>query len=436
MRAPSPRWSELNYRGRGSGQKRRMTTSKIADPKLAGEGEKNFLWAKEHMGALTALTEKQVRKKPLEGLTVGVCLHVTKETSVLVDALLRCGADVKLAGANPLSTQDDVAAYLATRTDVWAWRGETVQEYNWCLKKVLESRPEQLIDDGADLHVAAHTSNAKGIVVGGSEETTTGVVRLRALEREGKLRYPVVAVNNAQTKFLFDNRYGTGQSTIDGILRATALLLAGKRVVVVGYGWVGKGVAKRARGMDAKVTVVEVDPIKAIEAYLDGFEVTNIMDAARRGEIFITATGQKNVVPYAAIERMNDGAILSNAGHFDVEIDVKTLLSKAKSVKEVRPHVDEVTLPNGKRVHLIGKGRITNLVAAEGHPPEVMQMSFANQLLVALYIRKNYSKMEKKIYGVPEELEREIAYATLDSLGIVISEPTEEQAEYAQSWAI
>src|SRR5437667_6721415 len=252
-------------------------TSKIADAKLAGDGEKNFLWAKEHMGALTALTEKQVRKKPLEGLTVGVCLHVTKETSVLVDALLRSGAEVKLAGANPLSTQDDVAAYLATRTDVWAWRGETIQDYNWCLKKVLESRPEQLIDDGADLHVAAHTSNAKGIVVGGSEETTTGVVRLRALEREGKLRYPVVAVNNAQTKFLFDNRYGTGQSTIDGILRATALLLAGKRVVVVGYGWVGKGVAKRARGMDAKVTVVEGDPRQAMEVDWGGFDVSDIM---------------------------------------------------------------------------------------------------------------------------------------------------------------
>ncbi len=409
--------------------------SRIADPKLAGEGEKNFLWAKQHMNALTALTEKQIKKKPLEGLTLGVCLHVTKETSVLVDALLKSGATVKLAAANPLSTQDDVAAYLATRTEVWAWRGESAQEYDWCVKKVLESGPEQLIDDGADLHVAAHTSNARGII-GGSEETTTGVVRLKALEKEGKLRYPIVAVNNAQTKFLFDNRYGTGQSTIDGILRATALLLAGKRFVVVGYGWVGKGVAKRARGMDAKVMVVEVDPIKAIEAHLDGFEVTNIMDAARRGEIFVTATGQKNVIPYAAIERMNDGAILSNAGHFDVEIDVKTLLSKAKSVKEVRPHVDEVTLPNGKRVHLIGKGRITNLVAAEGHPPEVMQMSFANQFMAALYVRKNHSKMEKKIYGVPEDVEREIAYATLDSLGIVISEPTEEQTEYAQSWAI
>jgi len=409
--------------------------SKIADPKLAGEGEKNFLWAKQHMNALTALTEKQIKKKSLEGLNIGVCLHVTKETSVLVDALLRSGANIRLAAANPLSTQDDVAAYLATRTEVWAWRGESPQEYEWCVRKVLEGRPEQLIDDGADLHVAAHVSNARGII-GGSEETTTGVVRLKALEREGKLLYPIIAVNNAQTKFLFDNRYGTGQSTIDGILRATALLLAGKRVVVVGYGWVGKGVAKRARGMDAKVTVVEVDPIKAIEAHLDGFEVTNIMDAARRGEFFITATGQKNVIPYAAIERMNDGAILSNAGHFDVEIDVKTLLSKAKSVREVRPHVDEVTLPNGKRVHLIGKGRITNLVAAEGHPPEVMQMSFANQFMAAVYIRKNSSKMERKLYGVPEDVEREIAYATLDSFGIVISEPTEEQAQYAQSWAI
>lgn len=409
--------------------------SKIANPKLAEEGEKNFRWAKGHMNALTALVDKYAKKGPLEGVTLGVCLHVTKETSVLVDALVRAGADVKLAGANPLSTQDDVAAYLATKCDVWAWRGESVQEYNWCIKQTLNEAPQQLIDDGADLHVAAHTSRISGIV-GGSEETTTGVVRLKALEKEGKLRYPIVAVNSAQTKFLFDNRYGTGQSTIDGLLRATALLLAGKRIVVVGYGWVGKGVAKRARGMDAKVTVVEVDPIKAIEAHLDGFEVTNIMDAARRGELFITATGQKHVIPYEAIEKMQDGAILSNVGHFDVEIDVKTLLSKAKSVREARPHVDEVILPNGRKVFLLGKGRITNLVAAEGHPPEVMQMSFANQFMAALYIRKNHAKMERKVYGVPEEIEKEIAYATLDSLGIVISEPTEEQIEYSQSWAV
>jgi adenosylhomocysteinase len=409
--------------------------SKIADPKLAGSGEKNYLWAKNHMSTLNVLSEKYAKRKPLEGVRVGVCLHVTKETSVLIDALLRAGADVKLAAANPLSTQDDVASYLATRTDVWAWRGETPKEYDWCIKKVLDSGPSQLIDDGADMHVMAVKTRATGIL-GGSEETTTGVVRLKALESEGKLRYPVVAVNNAQTKFLFDNRYGTGQSTIDGILRATALLLAGKRVVVVGYGWVGKGVAKRARGMDAKVTVVEVDPIKAIEAHLDGFEVASIKDAAEAGDIFITATGQKNVIPYDAIIKMSEGAILANTGHFDVEIDVKTLLAKARGIKEVRPHVDEVLLPNGKKVYLVGKGRITNLVAAEGHPPEVMQMSFANQFMAALYIRKNHAKLGKRVYGVPPETEREIATATLASLGIRIDEPSREQIEYSKSWAL
>lgn len=408
--------------------------TRIADPKLADAGERNFLWAKNHMSTLTVLAEKYSKKKPLEGVTMGVCLHVTKETSALIDVLLRAGAEVKLAAANPLSTQDDIAAYLSTRTDVWAWRGESVNEYDWCIRQVLASGPQQLIDDGADLHVAAHTSRSKGIV-GGSEETTTGVLRLRALEAEGRLRYPVVAVNDAQTKFLFDNRYGTGQSTIDGLLRATALLLAGKRVVVVGYGWVGKGVAKRARGMDAKVMVVEVDPIKAIEAHLDGFEVANILDAAESGELFITATGQKGVIPYKAIEKMKEGAILANTGHFDVEIDVKTLLSKAKKVTAVRPHVDEITLPSGKRIYLVGKGRITNLVAAEGHPPEVMQMSFANQFMAALYIRKNRG-LEKKIYGVPAVTEREIALATLASWGISIDEPTKEQKEYGKSWAI
>lgn len=409
--------------------------TKIADAKLVNSGEKNYIWAKNHMSTLNVLSEKYARKKPLEGVKMGVCLHITKETSVLIDALLRAGADVKLSAANPLSTQDDVASYLATRTDVWAWRGETPKEYDWCIRQVLDSGPKQLIDDGADMHIAALKSKTRGIV-GGSEETTTGVVRLKALEAERKLNYPVVAVNNAQTKFLFDNRYGTGQSTVDGIMRATALLLAGKRVVVVGYGWVGKGVAKRARGMDAKVTVVEVDPIKAIEAYLDGFEVANIMDAAKSGEIFITATGQKNVIPYIAIEKMNEGAILANTGHFDVEIDVKTLLFRAKTVKGVRPHLDEVTLPSGKRVYLIGKGRITNLVAAEGHPPEVMQMSFANQFMAALYIRENHGRMEKKVYGVPPETEREIANATLESLGIRIDELSAEQIKYSKSWAL
>jgi adenosylhomocysteinase len=411
----------------------RVAVGKVADQKLSTEGEKNFRWAKAHMGGLTSLAQKYSKSKPLQGVRMGVCLHVTKETSVLVDALLGAGAEVKLAGANPLSTQDDIAAYLSTRAEVWAWRGQTAEEYGWCIEQVVGSRPQQLVDDGADLHVAAITSGGKGIV-GGSEETTTGVVRLKALEADGKLTYPVIAVNDAKTKFLFDNRYGTGQSTLDGIMRATALLLAGKRVVVVGYGWVGKGVSMRARGMGAKLTVVEVDPIRAIEAHLDGFDVSSIEKAALSGELFITTTGQKNVVPYSAIETMGEGAILANAGHFDVEIDVGTLMSKAKGVKEVRPNVDEVELPGGKKVYLIGKGRIANLVAAEGHPPEVMQMSFANQFLAAVRIHDNHGSMEPKVYGVPPEVEDEVARAALDSMGVSIGTQTEQQKEYAKSW--
>jgi adenosylhomocysteinase len=364
---------------------------------------------------------------------LGVVLHVTKETSVLIDTLLRAGADVKLAGSNPLTTQDDIAAFLASKTDVWAWRGQSSQEYARCIKQVLGTHPSQLVDDGADLHIAAHTSHAEGIV-GGSEETTTGVMRLKALEADGKLSYPVIAVNNAKTKFLFDNRYGTGQSTLDGIMRATALLLAGKRVVVVGYGWVGKGVAMRARGMGARVRVVEVDPVAAIEAHLEGFEVSSIEDAAPWGEIFITVTGQIRVIPYSAIESMKDGAILLNSGHFDVEIDVKTLMAKAKKVREVRPSVDEIQLPNGKKVYLIGKGRLANLAAAEGHPPEVMQMSFANQFLAAVKIHNEHESMEPKVYGVSREIDEEVARAALKSMGVSIGVPTKEQLKYAKSW--
>lgn len=413
----------------------KLELGKIANPKLASEGEKNFNWARNHMVALTSLAERYAKSKPLEGTTVGVCLHVTKETSVLIDALLKAGADVKLAAANPLSTQDDVAAHLATRAEVWAWRGESGQEYDWCVKQVLNQRPQILIDDGADLHVAAHTQRST-TVVGGSEETTTGVVRLKALEKEGKLAYPIIAVNNAKTKYLFDNRYGTGQSTFDGILRATSLLIAGKKVVVIGYGWVGKGVAKRARGMDANVSVVEVDPIKALEAHLDGYAVMSVRQAARDGDIFITATGQKHVIPYSAVELMKEGAILANAGHFDVEIDVATLTEKARSVRQVRPNVDEVTLPTGKKVYLLGKGRIVNLVAAEGHPPEVMQMSFSNQFMAALYMKKNHDRMQKKLHDVPAETETEVAFATLDSLGISLDRPTNEQLKYSESWAL
>ena len=407
--------------------------TKIADERLSRSGENNFRWAKAHMGALITLTEAYSRKKALQGLKLGVCLHVTKETAVLVDALLNAGAEVSLAAANPLSTQDDVAAYLATRTEVWAWRGETSKEYAWCIGRVLGTHPDLLIDDGADLHIAAHQSRTKG-VVGGSEETTTGVVRLRALQADGRLMYPVIAVNDARTKFLFDNRYGTGQSTLDGIMRATALLLAGMRVVIVGYGWVGKGVAMRARGMGSNVTVVEVDPIRALEAHLDGFDVSSIDEAAGRGDLFITATGQKNVVPFDAIVKMRRGAILANAGHFDVEIDVKKLMSEARSVKKVRPHVDEVVLPGGKRVFLVARGRIANLVAAEGHPPEVMQMSFANQFLAAIRLRREAGSMKPEVYGVSDAQEDEVARAALRSMGVKIGSSTKEQRDYARSW--
>jgi adenosylhomocysteinase len=413
----------------------RVSLGKIANPRLAAEGEKNFRWARDHMRALTLVADRYARSKPLEGVRLGVCLHVTKETSVLIDALVKAGAEVTLAAANPLSTQDDIAAYLAKIAEVYAWRGESPREYDWCLSKVIRSRPDQLIDDGADLHVFAHQSKARGIV-GGSEETTTGVLRLKALEAEGKLAYPVIAVNDAQTKFLFDNRYGTGQSTLDGIFRATALLLSGMRVVVVGYGWVGRGIAMRARGMGAIVTVVEIDPIKAIEAHLDGFSVSDITNAAQEGELFITATGQKNVVPFDAIKGMRDGAILANAGHFDVEIDVKSLLANAKEVKEVRKNLDEVSFRNGRKVYLIGKGRIANLVAAEGHPPEVMQMSFANQLMAAVRINRDHAKLKKRVYGVTRETDQEVARAALKSMGIVIGKATREQKEYAKSWRL
>jgi adenosylhomocysteinase len=408
---------------------------KIADPTLADKGEKSFLWARNHMIALEKLSEKYIKSKPLDGVTVGVCLHVTKETSVLIDSLVRAGGHVKLAAANPLSTQDDIAAFLSTKAEVWAWRGETAEEYEWCIQQVLKQRPQVLIDDGADLHVAAHLSHAEGIV-GGCEETTTGVVRLVALAKGGRLGYPIIAINNAKTKHLFDNRYGTGQSTFDGILRATSLLMAGKKIVVVGYGWVGKGVAKRAAGLGANVTVVEIDPIKALEAHLDGFLVSNIGQASLFGDIFITCTGQKGVVPYSAIETMRDGAILANAGHFDVEIDTKALLENATSVEEVRANVDQVVLPGGKKVYLLGKGRIINLVAAEGHPPEVMQMSFANQLMSAIYVHENSARLEKGVLDVPEEIENQVALATLESLEISIDRATAEQLEYAKNWEI
>jgi adenosylhomocysteinase len=410
--------------------------SKIADPSLASKGELSYKWAYNHMPTLTAIIEREAPKKPLAGRRVGVCLHVTKETSVLVMGLARLGAEVYLTAANPLSTQDDIAAYLASQgINVFAWRGETTSEYFDCIHRVLSSGIEFLMDDGSDAHVEAHKMGGLNILAG-TEETTTGVIRLKALEKQGLLKYPVIAVNNAYTKYLFDNRYGTGQSVIDGILRATSLLLAGKTVVVCGYGWVGKGIAKRARGLDAHVIVTEVDPLKALEAYMDGYTVMPIAKAAEIGDIFITATGQIHVIRGEHIEKMKDGALLANGGHFDVEIDVKYLDENAASRVEVRPYTEEYRLKSGKRIYLIGRGRIANLVAAEGHPPEVMMMSFSNQLFSLIYLTQNYSKMQPKVYDVPQSIDQEVARRTIEALGIEIDEMTEEQKKYAESWLL
>ncbi|MEM1994925.1 MAG: adenosylhomocysteinase [Nitrososphaerales archaeon] len=410
--------------------------SKIADPSLAKKGELSYNWAYNHMPTLTTIIEREVSKKPLFGRRVGVCLHVTKETSVLVMGLARLGAEVYLTAANPLSTQDDIAAYLASQgINVYAWRGEKPEEYYACIRQVLSSNIEFLMDDGADAHAEAHKIGVRGIF-GGTEETTTGVIRLKALERERLLKYPVIAVNNAYTKYLFDNRYGTGQSVIDSIMRATSLLLAGKTVVVCGYGWVGRGIAKRARGMDAHVIVTEVDPLKALEAHMDGYEVMPISKAAEVGDLFITATGQTGVIRGEHIEKMKSGAILANGGHFDVEIDVKYLNSAATSKVEVRPYTEEYRLKSGKRIYLIGQGRISNLVAAEGHPPDVMMMSFSNQLLSLLHLTKNHKEMQAKVYDVPQSIDQQVARTTLEALGIEIDEMTEEQKKYAETWLL
>lgn len=410
--------------------------SKIADPSLASRGELSYRWAYSHMPTLAAIIEREAPRRPLSGRRVGVCLHVTKETSVLVKGLAKLGAEVYLAAANPLSTQDDIAAYLASQgINVYAWRGEKPSEYFDCIRQVLSSNIEFLMDDGSDAHVEAHKIGVKGIRAG-TEETTTGVIRLKALEKDGLLKYPVIAVNNAYTKYLFDNRYGTGQSVIDSILRATSLLLAGKTVVVCGYGWVGRGIAKRARGLDAHVIVTEVDPLKALEAHMDGFTVMPISKAAEVGDIFITATGQTGVIRGEHIEKMKSGAILANGGHFDVEIDVKYLNAASESKVEVRPYTEEYRLKSGKRIYLIGQGRISNLVAAEGHPPEVMMMSFSNQLLSLLYLTEKHSEMQAKVYDVPRSIDQEVAKTTIEALGIEIDELTEEQKKYAESWLL
>ncbi len=412
--------------------------SQIKDPSLAEKGKTSYEWAKDHMKILTNTVQRLKKSQPLKGLRLGVCLHITKETSVLMMGAKELGAEVSACGANPLSTQDDIAAFLAENgIHIYAWAGQTPEEYDWCIEQMLSHKPQIITDDGSDCHSKVHSNKefASWGILGGTEETTTGVIRLKALEKQKKLRYPVIAVNDAYTKHMFDNRYGTGQSTIDGYFRSMNLLFAGKRVVVAGYGWVGRGVASRANGLGAKVYVTEVDPVRALEAHMDGYEVLPISEASSVGDIFITATGQTGVIRKEHILRMKNGAILGNVGHFDVEVDAKFLLNDSKSVKEVRPNLDECVLKNGKRVYLIGKGRIANLVAAEGHPPEVMAQSFSNQLLSMIHIAKNHKKIGRRVITVPSEIDRQIAVDALAAMDVRIDKPTPAQIKYAQSWA-
>uniref|UniRef100_A0A7C2ZN29 Adenosylhomocysteinase n=1 Tax=Ignisphaera aggregans TaxID=334771 RepID=A0A7C2ZN29_9CREN len=410
---------------------------KVKDMSLANKGRDQIRWAEMHMPVLKLVRETFEKEEPLKGIRIAAVLHVTKETAVLVKTLKAGGAEVWLAASNPLSTQDDVAAALVEEgIHVFAWRGETESEYFWAIDTVASSAPQIVIDDGADLHVHIH-KNKPGLaeeIIGGTEETTTGVTRLKALERDGILKYPVIAVNNAYTKHLFDNRYGTGQSTIDGILRATNILMAGKTVVVAGYGWVGRGIAIRAKGMGSRVIVTEVDPIKALEAVMDGFEVMRMRDAAKIGDIFITATGNIRVITTEHFLQMKDGAILANAGHFDVEVDVKSLESIAIAKSAIRNCVTEYVLPNGRRLYLLASGRLVNLACAEGHPSEIMDMSFANQALSAKYLVENKGKLQPKVYDVPYEVDYSVAQLKLRSMGIEIDELTEEQRKYLSSF--
>ncbi|HJU47393.1 MAG TPA: adenosylhomocysteinase [Gaiellaceae bacterium] len=410
----------------------------VKDLALAAEGKRRIEWADRQMPVLAAIRDRFESETPLDGYRVSACLHVTTETANLMRTLQAGGADVVLCASNPLSTQDDVAAALVEEygISVFAIKGEDDDTYYQHIEAAVDHRPHVTMDDGADvigvLH--AHRREQLGDVIAGTEETTTGVIRLRALEREGKLGFPVVAVNEARTKHLFDNRYGTGQSTIDGIIRATNVLLAGKRFVVAGYGWTGRGVALRARGMGAHVIVTEVDAMRALEAAMDGFEVLPMDKAAEIGDLFCTATGDKKVIARQHLERMKDGAILSNTGHFNVEIEIPALREMATETREARQFVDEFTLADGRRLYLIGEGRLVNLAAAEGHPALVMDMSFANQALSAEYVVENAGTLERKVYVVPTEIDEEIARLKLATMGIGIDTLTEEQARYLASW--
>jgi adenosylhomocysteinase len=413
-----------------------MKQFKVKDMSLAPQGRLQVEWASNHMPVLAHIKKRFAKEKPLKGVDLAACLHVTKETGFLAETLLAGGASVALCGSNPLSTQDNVAAALAEQgVKIYAWREQTTEEYYWCIERTLESKPLITMDDGADLIDTIHNKKQDLLrgVKGGTEETTTGVLRLRAMEKAGALKYPVIAVNDAYTKYLFDNRYGTGQSTLDGVLRATNVLLAGKNLVVCGYGWCGRGIALRAQGMGANVIVTEVNPTRALEAAMNGLRVMPIADAAAVGDLFITATGDTSVIRKEHMQKMKDGALLANSGHFNVEVNPKYLEQLAKSKRNIRPNLDEYTLKNGKRLYLLAEGRLVNLAAAEGHPSEVMDMSFANQALCVEHLVRT-KKMQPGVYPVPKNIDENVAKLKLDAMDISIDELTDEQKKYLSAW--
>ena len=413
-----------------------MEEFQVKDISLASQGHLQIEWASRHMPVLKIIKNRFAKEKPLKGLTLAACLHVTKETAVLVQVLVAGGAKIALCGSNPLSTQDDVAAALADDgVHVFAWRGQNTEEYYKCIDKVLDLKPSITLDDGADLVGTLHSKRQTQLkdVKGGTEETTTGVIRLRAMEKDNSLKYPIVAVNDAYTKYLFDNRYGTGQSTMDGIIRATNSLIAGKNFVVGGYGWCSRGIAMRAQGFGANVIVTEVQPTRALEAVMNGLRVMPMTEAAPIGDIFVTATGDISVIRKEHMQKMKDGAIMANSGHFNVEINIKDLESLSTAKRTMRPNLEEYTLKDGKKLYLLAEGRLVNLAAAEGHPSEVMDMSFANQALCSEYIAKT-AKLPLKVLTVPKEIDEKVAELKLSSMGTKIDELTAEQKKYLSTW--
>ena len=410
----------------------------IKDIDLANKGKDKIEWAEKQMPVLSSIGKRFSKEKPLKGIRISACLHVTTETANLARILKEGGAEVSLCASNPLSTQDDVAASLVKdfRISVFAIKGENKETYYQHIEKVLNCKPNITMDDGADLVSTIHSQKKELIkdIIAGTEETTTGVIRLRSMEKDKALKYPIIAVNDAQTKYLFDNRYGTGQSTIDGLLRATNILIAGKIFVICGYGWCARGLAMRANGMGARVIITEVDPMKALEAVMDGYQVMPIKEAAKIGDIFITLTGDINVISAEEFPLMKDGVILANSGHFNVEINIEALEGLAVRKKNIREYIEEYTLKNGKKINLLAEGRLLNLSAAEGHPASVMDMSFANQALSAEYLVKEGENLQKKVYCVPEVIDKEIARLKLASMGIKIDRLTGEQKRYLSSW--